>query len=172
MKQKTGEARKEGTATDSQDETLLVRVESDDLTPQQQAALVALLSCPTYAAASAQSGVSQASLWRYMQDETFARLLREARRVVVSQAVLRLQCAAGDAVKALHDIVNSAEAGGAVRVSAARAILDMAFRAVEQDELKAGIAELEQFILRKQEENALDRGRKAASDEDEEEDDD
>jgi hypothetical protein len=171
MKRKTGATRKAESALTTKDEPIPVQVESDDLTPQQQAALMALLSCPTYAAASAQSGVSQATLWRYMQDETFARPLREARRVVVSQAVMRLQCAAGDAVKALHDIVNNAEAGDAVRVSAARAILDLAFRAVEQDELKARIAELEQFILRKQEEDALDRGRKAASDEDEDEDD-
>ncbi len=171
MKQKTSVARKVKATPAPPDEVLPVRVESDELTPQQQAALVALLSCPTYAAASAQSGVSQATLWRYMQDETFARLLREARSVVVSQAVLRLQCAAGDAVKALHDIVNSAEAGGAVRVSAARAILDMAFRAVEQDELKARIAELERFILRKQEEDALDRGRRALLGGDEDEDD-
>ena len=163
MKRKTVGASKGESSTE---DTLPVQVEVDDLTPQQQVALVALLSSPTYAAASAQSGVSPATLWRYMQDETFARRLREARSVVVSQAVLRLQCAAGDAVKALHEIVQSADAGGAVRVSAARVILDVAFRVVEQDELKARINELERHILLKQEEDALDRGHKATSDDD------
>ena len=168
MKRKSGRAGKEEGSAAS---VLPVQVEADDLTPQQQGALVALLSCPTYAAASAQSGVSPATLWRYTQDETFARRLREARAVVVSQAVLRLQYAAGDAVKALHDIVNSAEASGAVRVAAARVIIEQSLRAVEVDELRARLVELERFILKKQEQDALTRGRKDAADQEDEEDD-
>ncbi|PYS92893.1 MAG: hypothetical protein DMF64_07120 [Acidobacteria bacterium] len=166
MKRKSASTRgKDGANT-----ILPVQVETNDLTPQQQSALVALLSCPTYAAASAKSGVSPATLWRYTQDETFARRLREARAVVVSQAVLRLQYAASDAVKALHDIVNSAETSGSVRVAAARVIIEQTFRAVELDDLRARINELEQFILKKQEEDALDRGRKTASNEEDEDD--
>jgi hypothetical protein len=141
-----------------------------DLSAQQQAALTALLTCPTLAEAGERARVSQATLWRYMQDETFARHLREARREIISHAVLRLQHAAGDAVQVLHNIVNNEAAGYPVRVTAARAILDMTFRVVEQDELKARIGELERHILLKQEEDALDRGRKAASDDDEDED--
>ena len=167
MKRKTASTRRK----DSASEVLPVEVETDDLTPQQQSALVALLSCPTYSAASAQSGISPATLWRYMQDETFACRLREARAVVVSQAVLRLQYAASDAVKALHDLVNNAEASGSVRVAAARVIIEQTFRAVELDELRARLNELEKFILKKQEEDALERGRKASNDEEDEEDD-
>lgn len=144
-------------------------VGASSLTAQQEAALVALLECSTLAAAVERSGVSRSTLWRYMQDETFAQRLREARREVVSHVVLRLHQAAEDAVIALHDIVKDAEAadvrGAAVRVSAARVILDVTFKADELEEVKAKIAELEKYALKKQEDDALDRAKEKEGEE-------
>lgn len=171
MKDKTGGALQRQPQS-GEGEGQVSRAEVDDLSAQQQTALAALLSSPTLRQAGEKAGVSETTLWRYMQDETFSRRLREARREVVSHAVLRLQSAAADAVKTLHDIVLDAEAGAAPRIAAARIIIEQTFRALELDDLRARLAELEQFILRRQEEEARDRGRRAAGGQTEEEDED
>jgi hypothetical protein len=136
-----------------------------ELSAKQELALRALISHPTMKEAALAAGIGETTLWRYQQDESFARRLREARREVFSHATLRLQHACGDAVKALSEIVNNPEAGAGARVTAARVVLDQSLRAIEQDDLRARLDEMERFILRKQEEEALDRASKKGSEE-------
>ena len=139
--------------------------EPDDpnaLSEKQERALQAVLSHPTLKEAALAAGISETTLWRYMQDEEFSRRLREARRDALSHAVTRLQQAAGEAVTVLHDLMIKNDVPPAARRSAASTILDYAFRADEHENLKGRIEELEKRILRKQEEDALDRGRKAS----------
>jgi hypothetical protein len=137
------------------------------LPAKQEAALSAVLSHPTLKEAALAAGISESTLWRYMQDAEFSRRLREARRDSVTHAVTRLQKASSEAVTALLDLMTKQDTPAATRLSAIRTILDYSLKAVEQDDLRARLEELEQFIIRKQEEDALDRGRKVASDEDE-----
>jgi hypothetical protein len=145
--------------------------EEGALPPKQELALRAVISHPTLKEAALSAGISETTLWRYMQDAEFSRRLREARREAVSHTVTRLQQASSDAVTVLRDLMLKDDAPPAARISAARTVLDYSFRAAEQDELRARIDELEQFILRKQEEDALDRGSKAASGDGDDEDD-
>ena len=140
------------------------------LNPKQERALQAVLAHPNLKEAALAAGVSDATLWRYMKDAEFSRRLREARREAIGHAALRLQGSAGEAVAVLRDLMTKDAAPPAARITAARAVLDYSFRVVEADELKARLDELEQFLLRKQEEDALDRGRKKAEGEDEDED--
>ena len=142
------------------------------LPPKQEQALQAVISHPTLKEAALAAGVSETTLWRYMQEEHFSRRLREVRREAVGHAVIRLQRASSDAVKVLSDLMMKEDAPAAARISAARTVLDYSIRSVEMDELKAQVAELERFILRKQEEDALDRGREAAGDGEEDDDED
>jgi hypothetical protein len=128
---------------------------SDALPEKQEAALAALLSQPTLKEAALAAGISPPTLWRYMQDPAFSKRLREARRELVSHAVLRLQNAVGDAVRVLHDIVNDAGVPAAVRVTAACAIYKQAVQVVEADELKQRVEDLEAFIKRKREQDEL-----------------
>ena len=144
--------------------------EPNALSATQEQALQAVISHPTLKEAALAAGISETTLWRYMREEEFSRRLREARREAVNHAVTRLQKASSEAVTVLRDLMMKEDAPPAARISAARTVLDYAMRAAEQDELKGRIAELEQFILRKQDEDALDRGRKAAGDEEEDED--
>lgn len=134
-------------------------LESDDasaLPAKQELALRAVISHPTLKEAALASGVSETTLWRYMQDAEFSRRLREARRDAVNHAVIRLQRASSDAVTVLRDLMMKDDAPAAARITAARTVLDYAIRAVEIDELKTRVEELEEFIKLKQEENALD----------------
>jgi hypothetical protein len=123
---------------------------------KQEQALLAVISHATLKEAATSAGVSETTLWRYMQDEAFAKRLREARRDAVSHAVIRLQRASADAVTVLQDIMTKEDAPASARITAARAVIDYAVRAVEIDELKSRINDLEEFIRHKQAEDALD----------------
>ena len=125
------------------------------LPAKQEQALQAVISHPTLKEAALASGVSETTLWRYMQDEAFSRRLREARREAVNHAVTRLQRASVDAVAVLHELMLKADAPASARISAARAVIDYSLRAAEIDELKARIDSLEEFIRLKQEQDAL-----------------
>ena len=123
--------------------------ESDDpnaLTAKQEQALQAVISHPTLKEAALAAGISETTLWRYMQDKAFARRLREARRDAVNHAVTRLQRASSDAVTVLDDLMKSDKAPASARISAARTVLDYAIRAAETEGLRARIEELEDFI--------------------------
>lgn len=134
-------------------------VEAGTLPAKQELALRAVISHPTLKEAALAAGVGEATLWRYMRDAEFSRRLREARREVMSHAVLRLQRAAGDAVRTLVSVMNDASAGPWPRLTAARTVMDIAMRAHQADDLQERIDQLERFILRKQEEDALARAR-------------
>lgn len=135
------------------------------LPAKQELALRAVISHATLKEAALASGVSETTLWRYMQDEAFSRRLREARRDAVNHAVIRLQRASSDAVTVLHDLMKKEDAPASARITAARTVLDYSMRAVEMDELRTRIEELEEFIKVKQEENALDEALEEAEDE-------
>lgn len=144
--------------------------ESEDagaLPAKQELALRAVISHPTLKEAALASGVSETTLWRYMQDAAFSRRLREARRDAVNHAVIRLQRASSDAVTVLQDLMLKDDAPASARITAARTILDYSIRVVEMDDLKKRIEELEDFIRAKQEEHELDEALKAAEDENE-----
>ena len=126
------------------------------LPAKQESALRAVLSHPTLKEAALAAGISETTLWRYMQDGEFSKRLREARRDAVGHAVTRLQRASSDAVTVLRDLMMKEDAPAAARITAARTVLDYSMRAVETDELRARIDELEEFIRAKQEEDALD----------------
>ena len=110
---------------------------------QEETAISALLSCPSIEAAAEQAGVSAATLRRWLADAEFKARYREARRQVVEQAVSGLQQAAGEAVAVLSTIAGDAAQPAGARVSAARTILDQAFRGMEVLDLAARIEQLE-----------------------------
>lgn len=138
------------------DDVILKSDDPNALPAKQELALQAVISHPTLKEAALASGVSETTLWRYTQDAAFSRRLREARRDAVNHAVIRLQRASSDAVTVLQNLMMKDDAPASARITAARTILDYSIRAVEIDELKTRIDQLEEFIRIKQEEDALD----------------
>ena len=116
--------------------------------PQREdAALAALLSEATVDEAAEKAGISAATLYRWLDDPEFRDRYRGARRQVVEHAVSVLQQAASKAVNVLVTIAEDSTAPSSARVSAAKSILDQAFRglevidlAAEVDDLKAAVA--------------------------------
>lgn len=131
----------------------ITQEETGALPAKQELALQAVISQPTLKEAALAAGVSETTLWRYMQDEAFARRLREARRDAVTHAVIRLQRASSDAVTVLRDLMMKEDVPPSARIAAARTVLDYSIRAVEIDELRRRIEEFEAFIKMKQEES-------------------
>jgi len=113
-------------------------------TRRHETALAALLSEPTLEAAAKKVGVSISTLSRWMTIPEFAEKHRAARRDSVSAATTALQRHAAGAVATLAAVMDNPEAPPAVRVSAARSVLDLAYRAAELDDVLARLAALEQ----------------------------
>ena len=113
-------------------------------TRRHEAALVALLSEPTMEAAANKAGVSISTLSRWMEIPEFQEKYRQARRDSVSTATCALQRHAAGAVATLAAVMGDIEAPPAVRVSAARAVLELAYRAVEVEDIMERLARLEQ----------------------------
>ena len=78
------------------------------LTPGQELALPALLTCPTIRAAAKQAGLSERSMRRWMhEDEHFQKTLRQLRNEALGQASTHLQQGATQAVRAMYDLIGS-----------------------------------------------------------------
>jgi DNA mismatch repair ATPase MutS len=116
----------------------------DGLTPKQHKALAALLSEPTVILAAAKVKVGERTLHTWLHEPTFDAAYTALRHEAVGLAVGRLQHATGSAVDALVDVLDAEPpAPAAVRVSAAKVVLEYAIRFRELDELESRIAQLE-----------------------------
>lgn len=118
----------------------------EKLTRKQDQAIAALIVCPSILDAARQSGVAEVTLYRWLKDAGFQAAYRDARRAVVQQALVQIQDACGEAVKTLRAIMRNSKAPASAKVSAAKAILDMAVKAVELEDLEARLAVLEDIL--------------------------
>lgn len=106
-------------------------------------AALALLEHPTVAEAAHSVEVSETTLYRWMNEVEFQDVYRAARREVVRHSVARLQRACRTAVDTLTDVMECSESPASARVTAARAVLEMAFKAVELEDIEARVTALE-----------------------------
>jgi hypothetical protein len=110
---------------------------------KHEQAISALLTQPTLAEAATAVGVGEATLRRWLQQEYFQTVYRRARREAVGQAMARLQHVTTVAVNTLEAVMTDATARESAKVTAARAVLELAIRAVELEDLEVRIAALE-----------------------------
>jgi hypothetical protein len=122
---------------------------SGEISRKQEQAIAALLTCSSIADAVQQCGMAESTLYRWLKETAFRAAYREARRQVVQQAIGQLQQATGTAVQTLVTIMQYAEASASAKVSAAKAILETAVKAVEIEDLAARISALEQHLKEK-----------------------
>lgn len=108
-----------------------MRGHGQKLTRKQEALIAALLSESTHAAAAAKAGVSEATLYRWLGLPAFQASYRQTRRDLIENAVGRIQAATGQAVDTLLAVAKAGQKDSD-RVRAAVALLDHAFRGIEQ----------------------------------------
>ncbi len=116
----------------------------EKLSRKQEQAIAALLSAPTIKDAGVACGVSEVSLWRWLQLPEFAAAYRAARRQVVERAISELQSACGEAVDTLKRNLTCEQPS--VEIRAAQVILEQAIKGVELIDLQERIERLETMI--------------------------
>jgi hypothetical protein len=115
----------------------------EKLSHKQERAIAALLVAPSVTAAAQQIGVNENTLLRWLKDAAFQTTYREARRHVVQQAIAQVQQATSEAVEALRAIMSNGDAPASARVSAAKAVLETALKAVELEDIEQRLQALE-----------------------------
>jgi hypothetical protein len=115
------------------------------LNAKQQKAIEALLQHPTTAKAAKAAGVSQATIFRWLNEPAFAEAYREARQRTFEGAMTALQVASTEAVGALRRILNAEDAPIYVQLQAAKTILELALKAKETLETEDRLRALEEI---------------------------
>ena len=113
---------------------------------KRQQAIAALIEHSTMKEAARAIGIGEATLHRWLKDQSFLASYRETKKCIVDHAITCLQRATGEAVKVLQEILSDPDKPPSSRVTAARTILDMAVKAVEMDDLTSRIEEIERTI--------------------------
>jgi hypothetical protein len=116
------------------------------LTARQQKALQALLLNPSIREAAKEGGCSEASLWRWLQEEDFAEAYRSARSRLFENTLTALQAASTDAVGVLREVMADEQAPAPSRVTAAKAVLDLALKAKDALEVEERLRVLESLL--------------------------
>lgn len=113
---------------------------------KREVAIASLLNASSLREAAKKAGIAEATLHRYLKDDTFKAQYQEAKKEVVQQAICQLQQSAGKAVRVLIAIAEDEESPSSARVSAAKTILETSLKAVELEDLEKRVGELEKLI--------------------------
>jgi hypothetical protein len=122
------------------------RGHGEKLTRKQEAAIAALLACPTIRAAAAAISVNEGTIRDWLKLPAFALAYREARRQVVEVAIARLQQLTGKAADMLGEVLDDGEADTGEKIRAAVAIIDRGVKGVETADVLARLEEMERQL--------------------------
>lgn len=110
---------------------------SDRSTAKSDAAIIALLEESTIRSAAIRSGIGEATLRRWLREDTgFKTRYLAARSEVFSQALNQLRQGAIQAVETLRSIIASGEIPPRVRVSAAQVLLNSLLKGMQIEEIE------------------------------------
>jgi hypothetical protein len=115
----------------------------EKLTRKQDALIAALLTAASIREAAQQVGIGEKTAWRWLKDVAFQAAYRDTRRAVVQHAIVQVQRATGTAVTTLLEVMQDVNAPASAKVSAAKAVLEMAVKAVELEDVEARLVALE-----------------------------
>lgn len=115
--------------------------ESVELSRSKERAVVAMMAHPSIAEAAKSAGVSESSIWRWLQDDSFQVRLRAAQGKVMDGALSSLQ---GSMTSAVDCLVRNLNCGTpTAEVQAAKTILDFTLKTREQFDYLERIKALE-----------------------------
>ncbi len=114
------------------------------MTGRQKKALAALLTAPTMREAAERSGTSYPTLRRWLKtDPDFRSAYRDELSGILEGAALQSRKGLQESVFLLRSIIRDTSINPAVRVTAARALLDSSMKLIEVTDLIARIEALE-----------------------------
>jgi hypothetical protein len=120
-----------------------------ELTPKQEKALVALLDCGEIQEAAKRVGISDVTLWRWLQLPDFQARYRAARRQLVETAIAQLQSDCTIAARVLREVAEDTDAPASSRVAAAKTILEQSVSAIQLTDLQERLEEVERMLQAK-----------------------
>ena len=110
---------------------------------QRQAVLDALIAGASIKQAATAGQVSGKTVYRWLDEPEFSAQLTEAQRAVTKRVTWAAISRAERAACVLDEVMCNEEAAPGARVSAARALLDYAFKAIETEEIITRLEALE-----------------------------
>ena len=113
---------------------------------KRERAVSALITSSSIAEAAQVAGIGQRTLYSWLNEKDFQELYRAARREVVGQALAQLQRVSSLAVNTLSEIMSDTKAPATSRVSASKAVLELAVKAVELEDIMARLERLEEEV--------------------------
>jgi hypothetical protein len=116
---------------------------------KKEAAILALLTHRNIAEAARAVGISERTLFRWLQDPDFQAAYREARQTTYLQSMARLQQMSSVAVATLGVIMLDANAPAASRLRAADAVLNHAGKSLEKEDVLVRLADVERRLARR-----------------------
>jgi DNA-binding MurR/RpiR family transcriptional regulator len=117
-------------------------------------AIINLLTEPTIKGAAEKTGISEATLWRWMQDDDFKEQYRDAKRETVGHATAKLRHGMTVAVDALVEMAENKKTPAVARASACRTLLEFGMKAHENEDLQERVEALEEQFKEEAEGNA------------------
>lgn len=111
--------------------------------------LQALLTEPTIEKAAERAGIAKSTAYKYLKDTKFNKRLLEKKREVMAQVTSQLQQQALEAVKVLSDIMTDEEAPEYARISAAKSVLDNAYKGLDLEDIQVRLAKIEEGMENK-----------------------
>ena len=112
-----------------------------------QVLLVALACGATIEAAAQKAGLSQATVYRRLQDPEFKKRIQQTQSDMVKRASGTLTAAGMEAIKTLLALLQSSATPAAVRLSAARAVLELGNKLRENVDFEERIRALEKRLF-------------------------
>jgi hypothetical protein len=113
---------------------------------KKEQVLAALLAHPTQKAAAESVGISTRQLQRWLKEESFLSALQAAKSELVESMTTRLRANGFEATEALREVYVNPQPppGSSARVAAARATIELATKAHENENLEIRIRKIEQ----------------------------
>ena len=115
----------------------------EKLSRKREQAISALLTAPTVGDAAEVVGIGSSTLHRWLHEVELRAAYLMARREIVGHTTAILQQASARAVGTLIDVMEDEQSPPSSRVAAARAVLDLAYRGLELEDLSARLDCLE-----------------------------
>ena len=117
------------------------------MTAKQEKALAALIRSPTIEAAAGAVGVGYTTLRRWLkEDAAFQQEYRAALANLTEDAIAQAKQNLSPALSVLREITESADQPGAVRVQAARSLLEYGLKFTERADILDRMDKLEKMI--------------------------
>jgi transposase-like protein len=106
-------------------------------------AILALLSHSTIESAAQEVGVTRKTLHEWLKQEDFKMKLQEAKHETMNHVTMRVRASMAEAVDTLTEVMGNSETPAHARVSAAKAVLEAGFKAIEQEDILTRLDKLE-----------------------------